>query len=200
MNRTGKRYGKLIAVSYIGKNERGRHIWRCKCDCGNYTEGAGYDLGKSKRSCGCLRGKLRIIHGKTKTRTYKSWSGMWHRTMNKNCSSYHYYGGKGIKVCKRWEDFRKFLEDMGESKPGESIDRIDMNGDYKPSNCRWATQKEQARNKRNNLFIAYKGKNLCMSEWAEKYNLKVGTLWMRLKRGHKPPMCFLPVGNFREEI
>lgn len=107
---------------------------------------------------------------------------MIQRCTNPNDKRYKNYGGRGITVCKRWRNsFEKFLEDMGEPPTKEhSIDRINNNGNYCKSNCRWVTRKEQNRNKRNNRLITYKGKTQCLIEWAEEYNINYDTLWCRI--------------------
>lgn len=145
------------------------------------------------KSCGCYaREKLSSIstkHGHTKNRRvtseYRAWCKMKERCNNKKDKCYPNYGGRGIKICDRWEcSFENFLEDMG-YKPSSkhSIDRIDVNGDYRPSNCRWATAKEQARNKTNNRVIHYKGKELCSSHWGEVLGMHRSTIEQRLDRG-----------------
>ncbi len=190
----GKRYGKLVVLSLSGRNDKGRYVWECLCDCGNKIISSSQYLGSRKNSCGCLVGK-KGTHGMGKTRTYKIWSCMLQRVSNKNSSAWKYYGGRGIKVCDDWIKFENFFRDMGEANKNQSIDRIDNEGDYCPENCRWVSLKVQARNKRNNRIIKYKGKSLCISEWAEIYSIKVATLWARLVKGMEPPECFLPVGE-----
>ena len=92
----------------------------------------------------------------------------------------HYNGARGISVCERWHRFENFLADMGEPKPGQSLERIDNHGNYEPGNCKWATRSEQGRNKRNNRLVTYQGETLCVAEWAERRGLKYLTLYMRL--------------------
>ena len=193
-NLIGKRYGKLLVTSYAGKNDKALHIWNCLCDCGNLTIGTSANLGRRKNSCGCLIGK-KSIHGMRDTKTYKSWSGMKQRVSNPRILVWKYYGGRGITVCDKWLTFSGFLEDMGVAKEGESIERIDPDGNYEKDNCRWATKIEQARNKRNNILIKQNNKTQCLSEWAKLYGLKVATLWARYDKGYKPPELFLPVGE-----
>lgn len=151
---TGQRYGRLVASHRVpdpGKNA----IWRCICDCGADTNvSACHLVSGHTQSCGCRLRDIVTRHGMTGTRTYKTWDMMLQRTGNQNHDNYHYYGGRGIKVCKRWRVFNNFLADMGERPEGMTLDRIDPDGDYEPGNCRWATLKEQANNKRKHRVDA----------------------------------------------
>lgn len=106
------------------------------------------------------------------------------RCRNKNHLWYPEYGGRGIQVCERWNVFKNFLDDMGpKPTPKHTLDRINNDGHYEPSNCRWATQKEQNKNKRDNPKITYQGETMTRVDWAEKYNLNIVTLQVRLWRG-----------------
>lgn len=116
------------------------------------------------------------------TKTYKAWAAMLQRCNNPNTYNYCDYGGRGIKVCERWKFFENFFEDMGEVPEGKSLDRIDVNGNYEPSNCRWATSSEQARNRRNNNFITYNGITKPLAEWAETLGISYSVLRTRLHR------------------
>lgn len=118
------------------------------------------------------------------TSTYNVWSGMIQRCHNDRARDFKNYGAKGIKVCERWRsDFLNFLADMGERPDGMSIDRIDNSGDYEPSNCRWATPKQQSRNKAKTMFLDHDGIRLPVAEWAEKVGLKRKILERRLRDG-----------------
>ena len=118
-----------------------------------------------------------------KTSAYQSWRNMINRCNNKNHKSYHYYGGKGIKICERWQDFSNFLSDMGEPAIGQSLDRIDNDFDYGPSNCKWSTRAEQNRNMSTNKMIPFNGTIKCLAEWAEEVGMRPGALGWRIKNG-----------------
>lgn len=117
----------------------------------------------------------------SKTRIYQIWFGMIDRCSNPKYKSYHNYGGRGIAVSSPWLKFENFYADMGEKPKDHSLDRIDNNGPYSKSNCRWATQKMQARNRRTNRLIEFNGVIRPVEEWGEMYNFKPHTFWLRLK-------------------
>ena len=152
---TGYRSGKLTAKRYIGSvNQRRR--WLCKCDCGSSKELTASDLTSGKVvSCGChknaltsKRNKDNTKHGLTGSPTWISWFQMRQRCNNPNATDFKYWGGRGVKVDPSWDDFRSFLNDMGERPEGKTLDRINPFSDYQPGNCRWATPKEQSNNTR----------------------------------------------------
>lgn len=122
-------------------------------------------------------------HGKFGTRIYKIWDGMYQRCNNKKCKDYPTWGGRGIGVCARWSDFVKFYEDMGEAPAGMSLDRVDNNGPYSKENCRWATWKQQQRNRRTNKLLTHKGQTKTMAEWIEETGINKNTFEWRIANG-----------------
>jgi hypothetical protein len=116
--------------------------------------------------------------------TYAAWSAMRTRCCNPNYNGYRHYGGRGIKICARWDDFELFLQDMGpKPHPKHTLDRIDVNGDYEPRNCRWATWTEQARNKRNTVIVQYDGVDMHLTDAAVAAGIGHSTLYSRIHRG-----------------
>lgn len=191
---TGNRYGKLTVVKRVYKDGERKTHWLCKCDCGNETVVSSDNLKNGHtKSCGCLRVETSKVslttHGLSKTRLYKIYKGMKERTMKEYNKKYKNYGGRGIKICDEWlNDFKTFYEWAISNgyEEGLTIDRIDVNGNYEPSNCRWATIKEQQNNRRNNHNITYNGETHTMKQWAEKLGINYKTLERRINAYHLP--------------
>jgi hypothetical protein len=153
---TGQRFGRIVCAYPTKTTKSGKH-WHCICDCGGTVEVLRGNLLKgTTSSCGCMQQESRIrnglkakVHGHAaaRTSTYTSWEAMRQRCNNPNSDWYHRYGGRGVMIHPRWNDFQNFLIDMGERPYNKTLDRINPNGHYEPSNCKWATPKEQANNK-----------------------------------------------------
>lgn len=204
----GKKYGRLTIVEYVGRIKNYQIVMRCKCDCGTMSKDVILSNLKSgiTTSCGCVH-KERVKdaltkHGYAKSRLYNVWALMKDRCYNERNKYYKDYGGRGIKVCEEWrcsfESFQEWAHNNG-YKEGLSIDRVDVNGCYEPDNCRWATAKEQARNKRNNIMLKIGGRVAPLSEWAEILNLPYHTIHMRLRNGWDVvPALTTPVNAYRK--
>lgn len=179
---TGQRFGSLVAIKPTDKRKHGYIVWVCKCDCGKEVEVCSSHLTNGYiKSCGCSR----IKHGQSYKRLYHIWQSMKQRCYNPNMKRYEDYGGRGIKVCDEWNDFINFYNwaiNNGYAY-NLSIDRINLDGDYEPQNCRWSTPKEQDNNRRNNVFITFNGKTQTIAQWSEETGIKYETLRSRIRRG-----------------
>lgn len=205
----GDRFERLTVLRLVETRvySRSSHlIYECQCDCGNKTKvGAGHLVSRHTRSCGCLNRELSAIRIKKfgadrirrinetpkqpRPAAYNVWLSMKQRCYNPNVFGYERYGGRGITICERWlNSFENFLADMGERPSSEySIDRIDGDKGYEPSNCRWATKKEQGNNRCTNLRIEWRGEVKTVAQWAEELYPSIGvsrkTLYERLRKG-----------------
>lgn len=184
---TGQQFGRLTVLKR--DENKGKFItWLCQCDCGNTTIVRGTDLKSGKiLSCGCLRKSgCHRSHNMTNTRLYRIWGNIKSRCTNKNVRQYKDYGGKGIKVCSEWtQSFETFFHwAMANGYADDlTIDRIDVNGDYEPSNCRWATRKEQSLNRSDNHYLTYNDETKTIAEWSEITGIHRATIESRLKAG-----------------
>ena len=192
---TKQKFGRLTVIERKENNKRKNAQWLCQCNCGNYSIVVARDLRNSNtKSCGCFQKdqtrSASYIHGygsvKIKNRTYKTWAQMHHRCNNPNSQNYKNYGGRGIKVCKKWWKFEGFLQDMGERPLNMSIDRIDNDGHYCKKNCQWSTAKGQARNRKTNRLFTIDGITKCLAEWCEIYQKSYHKVWYRIHRGWTP--------------
>ena len=173
---TRMRSGRLVALYPVRVG--GKLLWRCRCDCGGTKDvGAMHLKTTMVTSCGCIREH----HGLCDRPEYPCWQSMRGRCNNPLNRAYPDYGGRGIRVCRRWRHFTSFFKDMGPRPTWRhSLDRIDVNGDYEPSNCRWATPLVQNRNRRNLTFLTLKGRTMCLQAWADELGICSATLLQRL--------------------
>ncbi len=186
---TGKKFGRLLVISYAGKNYEKRSVWNCTCNCGNkrIVRTSCLTNGHTE-SCGCISldraSTLHLTHGMTKVPEYQSWKRMKRRCFDPKIWSFKYYGGRGITVAKEWADsFETFFAYVGpKPSPGHSIDRIDNNGNYEPGNVRWATKTEQAQNTRSIRIITFNGISMPVPAWEDKLGFTRGTIRQRLNR------------------
>lgn len=200
-NEIGKIYGRLTVVSAV--ESIGNHAaWNCLCQCGKETIVTGTHLRTGHTvSCGCFHRESIAIHGVHGSKEYNAWNSMIARCYNEKSENYKNYGARGISVCDRWRESPvNFIADMGVCDKEKSLERIDVNGDYEPSNCKWATYTEQSRNKRNNNVIEFMGKKLCISEWAEVVGINRSTLKNRLTvRGWSVEKCLTYPVRFKTQ-
>ena len=173
---SGLKFGMLVLRRVSGgKNSR----WECLCHCGNTTVISRPDVFIAK-SCGCEQ--YAWSHGMSRTITHKSWNMMRNRCLNPNADCYESYGGRGIKVCRRWNKFENFLADMGERPSMKfSLERINNNGNYEPSNCKWATSREQMRNTRRTIRIEIDGEEFCAKDAAKLRGINYQTFLGRIR-------------------
>ena len=192
-NLVGMKFGRLVVLeradNKIKKNGKSLVMWRCLCKCGNIKVVSRDSLLSSRvQSCGCLRAEKtserRFKHGLRRTQLYNVWANIKTRCYNPKKDTYIYYGGKGITMCQEWlDDFKAFYNWSINNgyKKGLTIDRLNPNGNYEPSNCRWVTVSQQQNNKLNNHIIEYNGEVHTLAEWSKLLNLTYGALYRRIQ-------------------
>ena len=200
-NYAGQKYGLLTAVSITEERRGHSRVWLCQCDCGGECRRVVSELHRAVKrgqtpSCGCLYSKhhseAATKHGYSRHPLYHIWQGMKQRCYDTKLHEYHRYGGRGIKVYAEWLNPETFIKDMLPTwKPGLTLDRIDVNGDYSLCNCRWATPKQQNRNKRNNRLIG----GITVTEFAEKHGISRETVYARIRNGVPLEQLSVPPGQ-----
>lgn len=201
---TGNTFGRLTVKKVIPAAIAGtrQSVCVCVCECGNnVTRPAGSIRTKKTLSCGCLlrdaTRERRTTHGMSFSSEHQTWVAMQARCLNPNNKEFHNYGGRGITICKRWlgkRGLQNFVSDMGKRPSSKhSLDRYpDMNGDYKPSNCRWATPKEQTRNCRRTIFVTIDGLRQPLIAVAEERGLSATMLAKRYRKGIRGAALLVP--------
>lgn len=190
---SGQKFGRLTAIRDDGKTTNGGTKWLCVCECGEKTSVfIGHLRNGETTSCGCFKrestAKRSKKHGDASggnvTVEYDAWRGMWDRCTNPNYEGFHNYGGRGIVVCERWKKYENFLTDMGRRPSNKhSLDRYpNVNGNYEPNNCRWATAKQQAGNRTTNKWLSWKGRKMIQADWAREMGVDVRRLHALLAR------------------
>lgn len=193
---TDKKIGRLTVIKRVDnifqKNGKPVTRWLCQCECGNIKIIRADTLGRGTNSCGCLKNELnkkkRTNNPVKPKRLYRIWCCMKSRCYNKNLKAYKDYGMRGIQVCKEWlNDFRKFENWALNNGYQENltIDRIDNDGNYEPSNCRWITREMQNKNKRNNIYVIYNGKKILLKDYAKEKNINYQFLHSKYIRNKK---------------
>lgn len=198
---TGHEYGMLTVVSF-----EGNRMWRCKCECGTTTTVDARNLRQGRQvSCGCAASDLvsasNETHGKTESSLYARWRAIKSRCKNPNARAYENYGGRGIRICKEWdESFEAFAEYVGDPPgPKHTIGRIDNDGHYEPGNVQWETYSQQNRNKRSTRFLTHKGKTKSVSDWAEITGISYDVIWGRIGLGwNDDRILSTPVNSHRK--
>lgn len=185
-NLIGKKFGRLSPLKRV--SNRGKATcWLCKCDCGKEKIVRGGDLlSGATQSCGCLNNERIYKHNHSRDEMYKRWISIKQRCFNPNEPNYKNYGGRGIVMCDEWKNnFMSFYNWAYENgyRKDLTIDRIDVNGNYEPSNCRWATNSEQANNKRTNHFIEYNGEIHTVTEWSKILDISYNKMRYHISKG-----------------
>ena len=187
-NLVGQKYGRLTVIERIG-SKTGKTYWHCVCDCGGTKNATAGDMRFGRTlSCGCLRkeslSKISKTHGMTKSRIYQCWSDMMTRCRNSKDKHYKWYGARGIMICEKWLSFDGFYEDMQDGYADDlTLDRIDVDGNYEKSNCKWSTVQEQCDNRRSNHYITYQGITDTLTNTCKRCNVSRSLVTDRLKTG-----------------
>jgi hypothetical protein len=199
---TGKRFGHLLVIcpsELNGKGERFR--WHCQCDCGNSVEVLAQSLKRgATKSCGCMINSAKTKHGMYGTRLYRIWHGMKRRCNVEADEHYKNYGGRGISICNEWNEFEPFMEWALANGYSDklTIDRINVDGDYCPENCRWVNSLVQQNNRRNNVKLEFNGEIHTQSEWARILGVSCNCLYHRIEKNLPPEKIFSPLMRKRK--
>jgi len=181
----GQRFDRLVTVSDAGRSADGHRTWLCRCDCGaECVRQSNVLQTKAYSSCGCAARDLHVTHGMRGTPEYSSWQAAKRRCHNSADKDFHRYGARGIRMCDEWRNcFEAFFAYMGPRPAGTSLERKNVDCNYEPGNCVWATPIEQSRNRRTSVYVEFKGTRLHLMEVAESLGITYGAAFMRLKRG-----------------
>lgn len=195
---SGSRFGHLLVIGRSHQDRFRAWAWLCRCDCGAYVSVRGPTLkaGRTSACSSCANRESSTTHGKSATDLYRRWQAMKARCRQPSNKNYHNYGGRGISVCARWSKFENFAADMGPTfEPELELDRIDVNGNYEPANCRWVDQITQQRNSRGNRILTFRGRSMTVVEWAEEAGVKANTIQTRLRRKWPVERALIELAN-----
>lgn len=195
---TGQKFGRLVVLKENGRSNKGEKVYECKCDCGNVVNvPSSYLRSKWTQSCGCLQRdrakEASTIHGDTYSSLYSRYKHILWRCNNPKSKDYQNYGGRGITVCKEWEnDYQSFKKWSLENGYEEhlTIDRIDVNGNYEPNNCRWVSLLEQENNRRDSVYLSFNGLTKTASQWARILEIKPSRLYYMKRKGKSDDEIF----------
>jgi len=205
----GKKFNKLTITGWKRSENNGyKIIAQCVCECGVPIDVFMSNVVRGHtKSCGChkvsMKGKCHLTHGKSRGKTYRIFAGMKSRCLNPNEKAYPDYGGRGIKICERWlgkGGFLNFLEDMGECPLGYSIERKNVNGNYEPGNCLWIPRTNQAKNRRDTIWITLNGETKTLTDWCEIKQTPWSRIHSRISNGWPTEMLFEPKGTVRKNV
>lgn len=191
----GKRFGALTVIERRPSDAKGQSMWLVRCDCGNEKIVRGHDLSQGKTTtCGCSRIKSCVFyeHGLSKDKLHGLWRNIKGRCYNPNNPSYKFYGARGIKMCDEWtNDFVAFYDwaHTNGYKEGLQIDRIDVDGDYCPENCRWVSKTIQANNTRRNIYVTMNGTTKTIAEWCKELGINYHSVQTRTYKGWDPVLA-----------
>ncbi len=202
-DRIGSVFNRLTVINYQGQKSN-KSMWLCQCSCGLYIIPNSTDLERGHtKSCGCLDSEVArermTTHGQSYTREYNIWKGIKTRCLNPSHGDYKNYGAKGITISDEWaKDFNQFYTDMGQSpEKNSTVERIDNTKGYCKDNCKWATYREQSRNRISNRQLTYNGKTQCITDWDKEMGFKQGVIGKRLKRGWSLDFAMTKPENYR---
>lgn len=202
---TGQKFGRLTVIKRVEKPQglkKKETYWLCLCDCGKETTVIAYSLKSGRiKSCGCYHKEKCKTHNKSNNKLYWIRSSIIQRCFNSNDHNFYRYGGRGITICDEWRNNFEAFYDWAISngyREGLSIDRINNDGNYEPSNCRWVTQKVQSNNTRKNHLITINGEVKTMQQWADLYNMSKHTFYARYAKGLRGEDLIAPLKRQRE--
>jgi len=185
---SGQKFGMLTALFPVSQHKCGTYRWKCKCECGNETEALISHLRSgniTKCNSNIHKKGINKKHGLRNHPLYKVWRGMKYRCLTPTAPNYQLYGGRGISICERWvTSVQNFYDDMIDGYiKGLHLDRIDVNGNYEPSNCRWLTNTQNNNNKRVNWTVSFDGRTHTPTEWSRELGIKANTIQNRKRKG-----------------